>query len=146
MSKNRVYRHLAWCPDSESNQGHRDFQSPALPTELSGRMERKTRFELATLALARRCSTTEPLPHKYEIKKWRSGTGSNRRPPAWQAGILTNWTTGPHALKLRLIQKDFPLTFIPAIKKFCRKPPLEFAEKPVIRLIQTVSDKLWWAL
>ena len=28
-------------------------------------------------------------------KNWRSGTGSNRRPPAWQAGILTNWTTGP---------------------------------------------------
>ena len=25
--------------------------------------ERKTRFELATLTLARRCSTTEPLPH-----------------------------------------------------------------------------------
>jgi hypothetical protein len=25
-------------------------------------MERKTRFELATLALARRCSTTELLP------------------------------------------------------------------------------------
>ena len=27
------------------------------------KMERKTRFELATLALARRCSTTEPFPH-----------------------------------------------------------------------------------
>jgi hypothetical protein len=26
-------------------------------------MERETRFELATLALARRCSTTELLPH-----------------------------------------------------------------------------------
>ena len=26
-------------------------------------VERKTRFELATLALARQCSTTEPLPH-----------------------------------------------------------------------------------
>ena len=26
-------------------------------------MERKTGFEPATLALARRCSTTEPLPH-----------------------------------------------------------------------------------
>ena len=26
-------------------------------------LERKTRFELATLSLARRCSTTEPLPH-----------------------------------------------------------------------------------
>ena len=25
-----------WCPDPESNQGHGDFQSPALPTELSG--------------------------------------------------------------------------------------------------------------
>ena len=29
-------------------------------------MERKTRFELATLALARRCSTPEPLPHILE--------------------------------------------------------------------------------
>ena len=26
-------------------------------------LERKTRFDLATLALARRCSTPEPLPH-----------------------------------------------------------------------------------
>ncbi len=25
-----------WWPDSESNQGHDDFQSSALPTELSG--------------------------------------------------------------------------------------------------------------
>lgn len=24
------------CPDLELNQGHRDFQPPALPTELSG--------------------------------------------------------------------------------------------------------------
>ena len=28
-------------------------------------------------------------------KKWRPGTGSNRRPLAWQASVLTNWTTGP---------------------------------------------------
>ena len=37
------------------------------------------------------CSTdwaTEPLI-------WRSGRDSNPRPPAWQAGILTNWTTRP---------------------------------------------------
>ena len=26
-----------WCPDADSNHGHRDFQSLALPTELSGR-------------------------------------------------------------------------------------------------------------
>ena len=35
--------------------------SEALAFELP-HLERKTRFELATLALARRCSTTEPLP------------------------------------------------------------------------------------
>ena len=27
-----------WCPDPESNQRHGDFQSPALPTELSGQI------------------------------------------------------------------------------------------------------------
>ena len=26
-----------WCPDADSNHGHKDFQSFALPTELSGR-------------------------------------------------------------------------------------------------------------
>ena len=25
-----------WCPDPDLNQGHEDFQSSALPTELSG--------------------------------------------------------------------------------------------------------------
>ena len=29
-----------WCPVSESNQGHEDFQSSALPTELTGRLEK----------------------------------------------------------------------------------------------------------
>src|SRR5690606_28371947 len=28
---------ISWCPESESNQRHADFQSAALPTELSGR-------------------------------------------------------------------------------------------------------------
>ena len=28
---------IKWWPDQESNQGHKDFQSSALPTELSGR-------------------------------------------------------------------------------------------------------------
>ena len=38
------------------------------------KLERKTRFELATLALARRCSTPEPLPHtKYLIKLVEGG-------------------------------------------------------------------------
>ena len=42
-------------------------------------MERKTRFELATLALARRCSTTEPLPHIW----WRE-MDSNHRKLSWR--------------------------------------------------------------
>ena len=33
-------------------------------------LERKTRFELATLALARRCSTPEPLPHNIGGGEW----------------------------------------------------------------------------
>ena len=37
-------------------------------------MERKTRFELATLALARRCSTPEPLPHTFIIHMWSAKT------------------------------------------------------------------------
>ena len=32
----------------------------------------------------------------HQPKKWRSEGGSNPWPPAWQAGILTNWTTGPY--------------------------------------------------
>ena len=55
-----------WCLESESNQRHKDFQSFALPTELS--------------------------------RHWRPGRGSNSRPPAWQAGALTNWATGPYCL------------------------------------------------
>ena len=60
---------ILWCLLAESNHGHRDFQSLALPTELSS--------------------------HFSSTKKWRPGSGSNRRPLAWQASVLTNWTTGP---------------------------------------------------
>ncbi len=37
----------SWCPNPESNQGHGDFQSPALPTELFGQrgaLNRNGRF------------------------------------------------------------------------------------------------------
>ncbi len=30
---------VLWCPDAESNHGHEDFQSSALPTELSGHLK-----------------------------------------------------------------------------------------------------------
>ena len=62
---------IKWWPETESNRRHGDFQSPALPTELSGQ----------------------------QIKKWRPGRGSNPRPLAWQASVLTNWTTRPKKYK-----------------------------------------------
>ena len=37
-----------WCPETESNRRHGDFQSPALPTELSGQMVPATGIELVT--------------------------------------------------------------------------------------------------
>ena len=42
-----------WWPKAESNCRHRDFQSPALPTELSSHMAESERFELSM-----RCRTT----------------------------------------------------------------------------------------
>jgi hypothetical protein len=47
--------HLATSP-------HALFSPRGWSQERLSRMERKTRFELATLSLARRCSTAEPLP------------------------------------------------------------------------------------
>ena len=45
-------------------------------------------------------SKSVALPLGYSpIFIWRSGRDSNPRPPAWQAGILTNWTTGPYKIK-----------------------------------------------
>ena len=41
----------------------RVYQARGNPRSCLCQLERKTRFELATLALARRCSTPEPLPH-----------------------------------------------------------------------------------
>src|SRR3712207_1861188 len=44
---------ILWCPEAESNHRHGDFQSPALPTELSGQQNNKNknggRLETRTL-------------------------------------------------------------------------------------------------
>ena len=69
-----------WCLSTESNCGHKDFQSFALPTELP----------------------------RHD---WRPGWDSNPRPPPWQGGILTNWTTGPMSVCLTVIYITIRLTF-----------------------------------
>lgn len=50
------------------------------------------RFELPTPGFGDRCSTNWTTPLKLG---WRCGRDLNPRPPAWQADILTNWTTAP---------------------------------------------------
>ena len=53
--------------------GIRVLQTRALPLGYGAfvikKMERETRFELATFALARQRSTTEPFPHPIIAKK-----------------------------------------------------------------------------
>ena len=74
-----AYINYTWCLGAESNHRHRDFQSLALPTELP---RHSLFFENACIATS--------------IFLWRPGRGSNPRPPAWQAGVLTICTTGPN--------------------------------------------------
>ena len=38
------------------------------------------------------------LPTELPRQNWRSGWGSNPRPLAWQASVLTNWTTEPYSI------------------------------------------------
>ncbi len=47
------------------------WKAGALPLSYTRiiKLKRQTRLELATLALARRCSTTEPLPH-IDGREW----------------------------------------------------------------------------
>ena len=71
-------------------------------------MERTTGFEPATLALARRYSTTEPRPHIETFRSaclcsyntWGDRWGSNPRMPEPQSGALTTSPRPPWILKL----------------------------------------------
>ena len=51
MHKKEKLLLLSKCPESESNQRHKDFQSFALPTELSGLMIAGIGFEPMTSGL-----------------------------------------------------------------------------------------------
>ena len=55
-------------------------------------VEDRLGIEPRTHGLKVQCSTSE-LPVQKNF--WRGWPDLNRRPPAWQAGILTNWTTTP---------------------------------------------------
>ncbi len=67
-----------WCPEPESNQRHVDFQSTALPTELSGQIFRPAVCGAAGESQPQK-GPTRWIPSRG---RWRPGTGSNRRPLA----------------------------------------------------------------
>ena len=84
---------LTWSGWRGSNPLPPPWQGGALPDELHPHF----------IGASGRNRTTDtgifsPLLYRlsYRGKNWRPGTGSNRRPLAWQASVLTNWTTGPY--------------------------------------------------
>ena len=68
------------------------YQTEPRPDMNMKMMERKTRFELATLALARRCSTTELLPQLATLNGFEPSisavTGRHVRPLHHRAALL----------------------------------------------------------
>ena len=88
LLKARRFRH-GWRRHPDLNWGVRVLQTLALPLGYGAlsksfdqggnpsykKMERETRFELATFALARRRSTTEPFPHQIYKTKLVGTTG-----------------------------------------------------------------------
>ena len=90
---------FCWWRMVDSNHRSRWQQIYSLPP-LAAReilhVELVIGIEPTTCWLQVSCSTVEP--HQHSVLNWRPGRDSNPRPPAWQAGILTNWTTRPHLL------------------------------------------------
>ena len=86
---------FSWWRDPESNRGHMDFQSIALPSELSRLqwlpsilMAGPTRLELATFGVTGRHSKPTELRPRIGQNLWWAKQGSNLRPPACKAGVL----------------------------------------------------------
>ena len=93
-----------WSGWRGSNSLPPPWQGGALPDELHPQMVPPVGIEPTTRGFSVPCSTnwaTEAyfkLSGLLSLKCWRPGSGSNRRPLAWQASVLTNWTTGPYCM------------------------------------------------
>ena len=95
------------------------WKAEVLPLNYIRILERKTRFELATLALARRCSTPEPLPHVIGRGRWirtieSSANGFTVR-PLWPLGNPSTFlyligSGGGNSKPLRIFRSAPPLS------------------------------------
>ena len=97
--------------------------------------------------------TKDALYQLSYSSKWRPGSGSNRRPPAWQAGALTNWATGPWSLKCVWRLTAGTCVIIPekhpVVKREIQKNPKKFqkvrhlGEKGKNKTHRVSSVRLW---
>ena len=83
-----------WSGLRGSNPPPRPWQGRALPNELNPHVVPPVGIEPTTRGFSVPCSTNWAT-EAYRIKKWRPEGDSNPWPLAWQASVLTNWTTGP---------------------------------------------------
>ncbi len=100
--------------------GNKGFADLCLTTWLCRHMERKTRFELATLALARRCSTTEPLPHI-----WCPEAESNHRHGDFQSPALPTELSGQNGGRNRARTYD-PLLVRQVLSQLSYAPSITY--------------------
>ena len=80
-----------WSGLRGSNSLPPPWQGGALPDELNPHLVLPDGIEPSTRGFSVLCSTDWAT----EAKQWRPEWGSNPRPLAWQASVLTSWTTRP---------------------------------------------------
>lgn len=66
-----------WCRDQDSNQGHTDFQSVALPTELSRHLSLKLFNSLIQSSASRKNNPELSLPARPEKRMPSTVRGGN---------------------------------------------------------------------
>ena len=85
-------RPFVWSGLRGSNSLPPPWQGGALPDELNPQIKWCLRSESNQW---HGDFQSPALPTELQRQKWRPGWGSNPRPLAWQASVLTNWTTRP---------------------------------------------------
>ena len=114
---------IIWSWRRESNPQPADYKSAALPLSHASKLNSSS--VLIKLAIRNGLE-----PSTSSVTGWHSN----------QLNYRTAYSETPSEERDRLSAS------VMAIKKFFRNHPLEFAEEARYPIVQTVSDKLWWAL